>query len=307
MKKTLFIFTISAIALMNCTQKMSDEELLRTSYVSEVAGEERDFYVYLPKDYHTNTEKKWPVIMFLHGDGERGNGKEELDFVMVHGPLYEAWVQKKELPFILIVPQLHMFGRDTMGVDYLTNRDVSNVPKRLEDGTPEREPYFPGPDMFGIEDVKSNDFRSRGENDPFGWNNVENDLLGMLDSVHETYRTDQNRVYLTGLSYGGFGTWHMASNFPNQFAAISPVVGYGHPDQMPPIAEAQLPVWAFAGGLDFTVPKQYFYRGLNELKNTGHPHVLFTVHEDLAHDAWKRVYASEDLYSWFLTHQKKES
>src|SRR5690606_8556916 len=78
---------------------------------------------------------------------------------------------------------------------------------------------------------------------PDGWDRVEQDLLGMLGRVHADYRTDQQRVYLSGLSYGGFGTWYMASKHPEKFAAIAPVVGWGHPDLMPPIAAAKLPVW----------------------------------------------------------------
>jgi len=63
--------------------------LLRQSYVS-TTGETHDYLVYLPSGYESDAERRWPVMLFLHGDGERGDGREDLDWVMVHGPLYEA-------------------------------------------------------------------------------------------------------------------------------------------------------------------------------------------------------------------------
>ena len=120
----------------------------------------------------------------------------------------------------------------------------------------------------------------------------------------ELFRIDPDRVYLTGLSYGGFGTWFLAARHPQRFAAIAPVVGWGHPEQMAPLAERRMPVWVFAGGRDPAVPVKYFYTGLNELERLGHDEVRFTIHEDGGHDVWKRVYAGRDLYDWLLSHRR---
>ncbi len=301
MKKSFSFFAL-LLCMCACTIPPSSEELHRISYTSETDGSERDYFLYIPEGYYS-TQKEWPLILFLHGDGERGNGKDELDFVLKHGPLYEAWIQKKDLPFLIISPQMHMFGRDTMGISYIDNRNLADMPKRLEEGVPEREANFQGPDMFGIEAATEFD-EGRLDNDPWGWNNQEQDLLAMINKTLNDFNIDRHRVYLTGLSYGGFGTWYMAGKYPEKFAAIVPVVGWGHPDLMPAIADEELPVWAFAGGLDFAVPKEYFYKGLNDLKNAGHPEVLFTIHEDMGHDAWKRVYAGDDVYNWMLSHRK---
>ena len=89
---------------MNCTDYESPEELVRYSYLSSLDNTTREYYVYLPKGYYSEQDKKWPVILFLHGDGERGNGLDELAYTRIHGPLYEAWAMKKNLPFVLIVP-----------------------------------------------------------------------------------------------------------------------------------------------------------------------------------------------------------
>jgi len=279
-------------------------QLTRVSFVSKLDQHERYFFLYLPKDYGVDKSKKWPVLMFLHGDGERGNGKDELDWVMVHGPLYEAWVQKRDLPFLIVVPQLPMFGRDTLGIPYLAHRDKNRIPKRLEDGMPEREPYFSTPaPMMGAVAADSFPSGERLLND--GWNRIEDDLLTMLDLVQANYQADENRVYLSGLSYGGFGTWYMASKHPELFAAINPIVGWGTPEQMEPIAENKIGVWAFSGGRDPVVPTKYFFAGMNKLEELGLKDLRFTIHEDMGHDTWKRVYAGEDIYQWFLSHSKK--
>ena len=81
---------------MNCTDYESPEQLVRYSYHSSLDNTSREYYVYLPKGYYSQQDKKWPVILFLHGDGERGNGLDELAYTRIHGPLYEAWAMKKK-------------------------------------------------------------------------------------------------------------------------------------------------------------------------------------------------------------------
>jgi predicted peptidase len=303
MKKAFLIVLLFVlfISYMINDKTPSEEELQRISYISSVDHTERDYFVFLPKGYYSQPNKQWPVMLFLHGNGERGDGKEQLDYVLSHGPVYEAWIQKKELPFIIISPQLHMFDFDQRGIGYIDNRQPSDIPQRLSKGVPERLMPFNSnkaivrtmsyPDMSAIEPLL-----------PLGWEQVEVDLMSMLETVNLTYRVNTNKTYLTGLSYGGFGTWFLASKHPEKFAAIAPVVGWGHPSLMHPIVKHQLPVWQFAGGLDDAVEIPNFYAGINKLKDLGHNHVRFTVHETMGHDTWKRVYASDDLYQWLLNH-----
>lgn len=281
---------------------MSPDQLLRLPYVSVADSAQREYFVYLPKGYGDDA-RKWPVMLFLHGNGERGNGLDELDYVMKHGPLYEAWVQQRDLPFLIIAPQLHMFGMDSVAA-YIRNRTRAEIPVRLMDSIPPRPQRFPTP--YPMTGSSQDTLLSHGpEGLPVGWPLVEKDLLGMIDHVLENYQADAQRVYLTGLSYGGFGSWYMASTYPERFAAVAPVVGWGHPELMAPIAKHQIPVWAFAGGRDLVVPVKYFYSGINELEKLGLTELRFTVHEDLGHDAWVRVYGGEDLYSWMLQFRKK--
>lgn len=307
MKQPVFLVILIIGWLAGCSHfpganKPSTEQLLRLPYISSVDQLKRDYFVYLPRGYESQRDKQWPVILFLHGNGERGNGLDELDYVISHGPLYEAWIQKKDLPFIIISPQLHMF---TMGkVPYIANRTRAQIPQRLADGVPAYEPFFATPQPISAGD-EIKDMSKVPPLLPMGWEQVEQDLLGMINNVQKSYRTDTQRLYLTGLSYGGFGTWFMASKHPDLFAAAAPVVGWGHPDLMAPIAKANLPVWAFAGGRDTAVQKKFFYAGINKLEEMGDSEVRFTVIEDRGHDAWKRIYASKDLYDWLLVQQKR--
>jgi predicted peptidase len=262
--------------------------------------------LYLPAGHATSPDKLWPVILFLHGNGERGDAKGDLDYLLKNGPLYEAWIQKRDLPFILIVPQLPMYGQDEHA-DYLKNRQRSEIPQRLEVGVPPRPAEFATPEPMTGAVAEELEPKATGYGPPMGWPELEADLLAMLDDVLQHQHGDPSRQYLTGLSYGGFGTWYLASKHPERFAAIVPVVGYGHPELMPPIAAAQIPIWCFAGGRDGGVKVKYFYPGLNRLEALGHHDLRFTIEADMGHDVWARVYAGNDVFDWMLSHQKNEA
>ncbi len=298
MFKPLAVLLLAALIPMTALAK-SPPRLLRITYHSAKMNADRDYFVYLPRGFAQ--QDKWPVMLFLHGNGERGDGKKELDYVLKHGPLFEAWAQKKDLPFVIISPQLPMY--DQGDVDYIKNRKPEEIPERIP-GPPTHPypPHYTGKDVMQgqLAEVSDRDF----EHDPRGWNTIDDELMAMIDRTIATYKGDPKRVYLTGLSYGGFGTWYLASKHPEKFAAIVPVVGYGTVDMAKPIADAKLPLWCFAGGRDTSVPVRYFYPLLNELEKRGHPDVRFTIESDMGHDTWIRVYSSQDLYTWLLAHTK---
>jgi predicted peptidase len=278
-------------------------KLLRIPYQSAATRATRNFFVYLPTGYASQPDL-WPVLMFLHGNGERGDGLEELDYVLKNGPLYEAWIQKRELPFVIVAPQLPMYGRDEHA-EYLKNRTRDEIPVRLEEGVPPRAEKRPtDAPMLGA--LEQKDVPGGAYGPPMGWPELEKDLITILDHVLGNYRTDPRRQYLTGVSYGGFGTWYLASRYPDRFAAILPVVGYGHPVLMEPIAAAKLPIWCFAGGRDQAVHARHFYAGMNELESLGHHDFRFTIEADMGHDVWTRVYAGNDVYDWLLAHRTSD-
>lgn len=282
---------------------MTSARLLRLSHRSAATGEERDFFVYLPRDFDRARERRWPVMLFLHGNGERGDARGELDFVLANGPLYEAWIQKRDLPFVLLVPQLPMYGRDEHA-DYLRHRTRAQIPVQLADGVPAPPAAHPTDGLLtGV--LPDPELPDGPEGPPMGWSLLEADLLALLDRVLEEYRGDPARQYLTGLSYGGFGTWHLGARHPRRFAALLPVVGYPHPEHAAPIAQAKTPVWCFAGGRDRAVPLRYFYPGLNRIEQLGH-RCRFTIEADMGHDVWARVYAGQDAYTWLLQQIRRE-
>jgi hypothetical protein len=120
MRKASVVLLIMSVPFVACAGRtrtpetsiteISESRLVRQSYMSS-KGEPKEFFVYLPRGYDSESERRWPVMLFLHGDGERGNSREDLDWVLVHGPLYEAWVQKRDLPFLIVAPQLPLYGR----------------------------------------------------------------------------------------------------------------------------------------------------------------------------------------------------
>jgi len=298
--------TVAASAAAALATVASSAQLLRVSRMSAATHAERDHFLYLPAGYADEPDKRWPVLLFLHGDGSRGDAKGELDYVLRNGPLYEAWVQKRDLPFIIIAPQLPTYGREAK-VEFLKNRTRQDIPARLDVGVPERPVELATPEpMTGAvgEELPST---STGYGPELGWPELETDLLAVLDDTLQSRRGDPTRVYLSGLSYGGFGTWYLASKHPERFAAIVPIVGYGHPDLMPAIAAAKLPVWCFAGGRDSSVRVKNFYAGINRLEALGATELRFTIEEDMGHDTWARVYAGQDVYAWMLAHSKPAS
>lgn len=287
------------VTLVTPVSRAADLEpsLRRVSYHSEATGKERDYFVFLPQGFAK--QESWPVMLFLHGNGERGDGKGELDYVLCHGPLYEAWIQKKEMPFVIISPQLPIFNQGE--IDYIKDRTRDQIPQRLTEGVPDRPDRFDRDTLMAGQPSEPSPYPPEGMVE--GWYELERELLAMVDHTLRDFRGDPDRVYLTGLSYGGYGTWFMAANHPSRFAAMAPVVGHGHVDQAESLAAARMPIWQYAGGRDTVVPPRNFYPVLNEIERLGHRDIRFTIEADMGHDAWVRVYASDDLYRWLLSHR----
>ena len=132
------------------------------------------------------------------------------------------------------------------------------------------------------------------------WDNFT--LLTLLDDAISNYRIDPDRVYLTGISMGGYGTWSLATHYPERFAAIAPICGGG--ELIPAIYLIKdLPIWAFHGAKDGTVPIEETQRIVDALKAKSLD-VHFTVYPDADHDSWTETYNNVELYKWFLSHKR---
>ena len=188
-------------------------------------------------------------------------------------------------------------------VDYIKNRKLDPSPE-VPFAQPKPAPrHYTGKDrMEGVLTDANLPYGPTGPRE--GWHMIEDEVMAMVDRTLADFKGDPKRVYITGISYGGFGTWYLAAQHPDKFAAMAPVVGFGHPDHAAAIAAAKMPVWVFAGGRDTAVPLKYFYPALNRLEELGHPDVRFTIEGDMGHSTWDRVYASEDLYRWLLSKSK---
>ena len=127
-------------------------------------------------------------------------------------------------------------------------------------------------------------------------------LNSLLDEICATHRVDEERLYVTGLSMGGAGTWDLAMKYPDRFAAIAPICGRGDPQRAATIKH--IPTWIFHGAKDQHLPARLSREMADVLTRLG-ADVTLTVYPDRGHDSWTPTYANPKLYTWFLSHRKR--
>lgn len=276
----------------------SRPQLLRRPYHPAGGGEEREYFVYVPAGFHSEPGRKWPVMLFLHGSGERGDGRGDLEYTMIHGPVMEAWVQGRDLPFLIIQPQLD--AGDGNGRE----RDTQPPRRALDGAIPDRN-RGKRADFPMKREEPGEQPRWGADRGPRGWALMEADLLAMVDATVEDFRGDPDRVHVTGLSLGGFGSFHLASEHAERWASVAPVCGTGGAAPVANIAKAELPLWILTGGRDTVVKPEWVLQTARAIEDAGHPEVRMTVHEDLGHNVWTRVYEGWDLYQWMLAQRRR--
>lgn len=224
-----------------------------------IAGQTYRYEVFVPENF--DRHKKWPVILFLHGSGERGDdGVLETDIGITHAIRHNV----ANFPFIVVMPQCRKDHR---------------------------------------------------------W--IESDMqaqaLDALERSIKEFKGDRSRLYLTGLSMGGYGTWEMAARYPGKFAAYVPICGgiHGPTGQSDadvtlakdsqisdPYAETarrigSTPVWIFHGGADPTVPVEES-RKMAQALRAAKGNVRYTEYPGVQHNSWDKAYAEPDLVPWLL-------
>jgi len=127
-------------------------------------------------------------------------------------------------------------------------------------------------------------------------------LNALVDDVVATHKIDKNRIYVTGLSMGGYGTWALAQAYPKKFAAIMPICGGGEPAKVEGLKD--LPIWVFHGGKDQTVPAKRSEEMVEALKAINAPKVKFTIYPDAGHDSWTETYNNPEAWKWLLQQTK---
>jgi predicted peptidase len=209
--------------------------------LDESATEVMQYMLYLPKSYNADSDKEWPLILFLHGAGERG---DDINLVAVHGP--PKLIAKEPgiadvCPFIVVSPQCHT-------------------------------------DRY--------------------WAPAQLHLL--LDEIEKNYKVDKKRIYVTGLSMGGFGTWMLTADRPERFAAAAPICGGNDPANAAKFVN--MPVWAFHGTADSLVPVKLTEEMVKAIEDAGGKKVKMTLYPGVNHDSWTQTYENRELYEWFLSH-----
>ncbi|SFL70358.1 Prolyl oligopeptidase family protein [Gracilibacillus orientalis] len=212
------------------------------------------YLLHVPDEVEKHPGYTFPLILFLHGAGERG---DDLETVKDHG-IPSFLDNDRSFPFIVVSPQCSI-------------------------------------DSYWTEDLDG--------------------LMALLKYMVSSYPVDKRRIYLTGMSMGGVGTWNLALKYPNYFAALVPVCGaVTLPEhrckefkelvtvEMLP-EELQIlqhtPIWAFHGDQDDVIPMDETVRITNYLKQF-HSKVYLTIYPGVGHDSWTSAYHTRELYKWLL-------
>ncbi len=235
----LVALSLPGIVMAQTTRPAQKAEPFKAQVTVDI---DMNHLVYLPADYGKEKDKKWPLMIFLHGAGERGS---DLEQVKTHGPpkLVE---QNQDFPFVLISPQCA-----------------------------DRKWWEPAA------------------------------INALLDHALATCNIDPDRVYLTGISMGGYGTWATAMAYPDRFAAIAPICGGGDASGASRLKD--MPVWAFHGEKDKLVPIERSEEMIAAIQKAGTTNVKFIRYPEAGHDSWTESYANAELYAWLLSHTRKAS
>lgn len=196
-----------------------------------------NYLLYLPEDY--GKQERWPLLVFLHGAGERG---DDLELLKVHGPP-KLIAAGKDFPCIVLAPQCAKHTR-----------------------------WYPQA------------------------------LIELIDKIANEYKVDKSRIYLTGLSMGGSGTWALGADYPRVFAAIAPICGRGRPDKAEALVST--PTWVFHGAKDKTVKIEESEKMVEAIKAAG-GNPKFTVYPEAEHDSWTETYDNPKFFEWLFGQRKK--
>jgi predicted peptidase len=129
-------------------------------------------------------------------------------------------------------------------------------------------------------------------------------LVELVDHIAKTYHADTRRLYLTGLSMGGYGSWRLAADHPEKFAAVAPICGAGNPVDGEKLTN--VPIWAWHGTEDAAVPFQRSVEMVEAIKKAGGTKIRFTTLEHIGHNSWSAAYATPELFDWFNQHALPE-
>ena len=193
---------------------------------------------------------------------------------------YEAQALSGGAPLLLF---LHGAGErgDESGAD-IAKVKIHGPPRLLD--TPEFAKNFPC--VTVSPQCKNN----------FAWSPAQ--LMLLLDHIEKNYKIDKSRIYVTGLSMGGFGTWMCLNESPNRFAAAAPICGGAKPEWGEKLTGT--PIWIFHGDKDPVVVLAFAKRMVEAVQKAGGKKILLTVYEEVGHDSWTQTYDNQLFYDWLF-------
>jgi predicted peptidase len=237
--------------------KEGTRDMLEKLIYTNIDGKTLPYRLLKPLNY--NPKEKYPLVVFLHGAGERG---DDNDKQLLHGvPEFLTAENRKDNPCFLIAPQCPE-GKKWVDVDWSAESETQ--PKEL-----------------------SESMRL---------------TLGLIDRMQKDFSIDAKRIYVTGLSMGGFGAWDIIARKPDLFAAAVPICGGG--DETTASTIAKIPIWAFHGAKDPAVNVSRTRRMIAALKKAG-GEPKYTEYPDEGHASWVPAYKEAAMMKWLFA-QKKE-
>lgn len=227
-------------------------------------GDTLPYRLLLPQNF--DAKKKYPLILFLHGSGERGRNNEAQ---LTHG--WKLFLQdslRSAYPAIVVFPQCpasSFWSNVQFSYDTLSKKRGFTF---LETGEPTVAMRL---------------------------------LLELLDELEGDYKLDKARLYVGGLSMGGMGTFELVRRKPKLFAAAFPICGGASPASVRQLTKPAW--WVFHGGKDDVVPPHYSQVMVDALKAVG-ANVKFTLYPNANHNSWDSALAEKDLMPWLFSNHK---
>jgi len=202
--------------------------------------------------------KKYPLVLFLHGAGERGDDNA---ITLKHAAKdFADPARRAKYPAYIVIPQC---PKDKKWSEVDWSKESSTLPESASDS---------------LQSVKE-----------------------LLDEMVENAGVDNDRIYVTGLSMGGYGTWDAIARYPGFFAAAVPICGGGDPKTVDRFKK--LPIWCFHGGKDTVVKPIRSQEMIAALKGIGSD-VRYTEYPDAGHDSWSATYSNPELYEWLFSKRR---
>lgn len=257
-------FIVATALLLQQTVFTQDLSLYEKHWFFQ-SGDKMPYRILFPENY--DAQKKYPLVLFLHGRGESGSDNEKQ---LVHGAsLFLRDSIRKQFPAIVVFPQCseHSYW--------------SNVQMVVEDSKNNKRSFFfvpAGPPSSAMEMV-----------------------LSLLNNLITRYPVNRQRIYVMGLSMGGMGTFEIVRRRPQTFAAAIAICGGAHPATARQIR--RIPWWIFHGAKDDVVLPKYSEQMVEALKKVN-ADVRFTLFPDANHNAWDPAFAQPGLLNWLFDQKK---